>query len=167
MSDDEFTKEDWQKLNDSAFVKTDSILESAEHPFFAKKTLFTSILTNLGLFFVWLFLPTIFRWLFPNEPKALYDEFYILIVFLIIGIFACGFFIGYSATKLFRMNSSKQNDLQINSGFMSGYSSVDQRNRNYKIWFISAAAGVCNTLIIFVLTSIIRENVLQKIMRMI
>lgn len=165
MSDEEFTKEDWEKINKMAVEKAGSILESAEHPFFAKKNLFIAVITNLILFLIWLFLPHFFLWLFPNDRNVLYTDFFVLYVFLILGSFCCGFVIVYIANKLFHLYYSKNETTEINSGFMSGFSYVDNRNKNWKIWFLSAAGGVGNLLITVVLTNFLRQTVMEKILR--
>lgn len=157
MENEEWTKEDWNKLNNLAVQKSSSILDSAEHPYFALRTLGTALLINSGLFFTLLFLPKIILFFIGvplNTPK---DELFVYYGIFIIAVFCCGFFISYSAYKLFQINFAKPQLTKINSGFMSGYSDADERNRNWKIWFLSALGGVLNILLIFSLVELIES----------
>lgn len=78
-----------------------------------------------------------------------------------IALFFCGFFLTYSAYKLFQLKFVKKDETKINSGFMSGYSESDERSRNYKIWFISSLGGIVNIFLILGLVEII-ESVIKK-----
>jgi hypothetical protein len=156
MSSEEFTKEDWERINNYAVANSDAILESAEHPHFAKRNLLVAGAANLALIAAWILYPRIMLWLFPGEPEVLY-EFAVVYVFLILGTFACGFIFAYSACKLYRLYSGDSAATKIDSGLMSGFSYADNRDRNWKIWIISAAAGVVNLLLVRILVNVVGQ----------
>jgi hypothetical protein len=156
MPSEEFTKEDWERLNNYAVEKTGSILESAEHPHFVKRNLIVAGVTNLGLVAAWILIPRAILWLFPNDPGVL-AEFGVIYVFLILGTFVCGFIFAYSAFKLYRLYTADNSATKIDSGIMSGFSYADNRDRNWKIWLIAAAAGVVNLLLVRVFVNVLGQ----------
>lgn len=161
MATDEWTKEDWEKLNKMAVEKTGSILDSAEHPYFAAKNVGIAVLFNLGLLGGWILLPKLMGWWVGGSVGFDSVESVTYFVVFIIALFFCGFALSYSAYKMFQLKFAKPDQNKINSGFMSGYSEADERNRNYKIWFISSLGGFANIFLILGLVEII-EAILKR-----
>lgn len=159
MAIDEWTKEDWEKLNNMAFEKTDSILDSTEHSYFAAKTLVFALLLNFGILFGRLLLPKFFSFLIGGSPGFESTELFIYNAVFMIALFLCGFMITYSAFKWFKSKRAKNIEPKIASGFMSGFSKADERSKNYKIWFISSMGGFVNIFLIIGLVEIIEAFV--------
>lgn len=162
MPSDEWTKEDWERLNNMAVKETSFILDSAEHPYFAAKNLGIAILFNIGLLLSWIFLPKLMKWWVGGSVGSDAVESLTYFIIFCIALFFCGFSFTYSAYKLFQLKFSKKDETRINSGFMSGYSAADERNRNYKIWFISSLGGFVNIFLILGLVEIL-EAILKNL----
>jgi hypothetical protein len=162
MPSDEWTKEDWERLNNLAVKETNLILDSAEHPYFAAKNVGIAVLFNLGLLIGRLLLPKLMTWWIGGSVGFDAVELMTYYIIYIIALFFCGFAISYSLYKLFQLKFTKKDETRIDSGFMSGYSAADERNRNYKIWFISSLGGFVNIFLILGLVEII-EAILKNL----
>jgi hypothetical protein len=73
-----------------------------------------------------------------------------IVLFFVVGLFAAftiGFFLLFSAYKIYKNEISPDEDLHIDGGVMSGYEDEENSRKQFAGWLFGAAGALLNTVI--------------------
>jgi hypothetical protein len=140
---DEIRDEIYGSQEDSAEVEAIATeysqwTDKADLPYGAQKLFALALAADAALFILTLFGLGYVRYLLNSVQ---------VFAFGLIAAFVIGFFIAFSAYKIFKNDIQTDTEIHIDSGVMSGYSDYEAREREFTVWFLSAGGGVLNAIV--------------------
>jgi hypothetical protein len=138
--DDIFVDEEGREEAEAVTSLYAKLADATDAPFGAQMVLAAAILAELVLVAA--------TFLGMRYLQVLFDLN--IVLFFIVGLFAAftiGFFLLFSAYKIYKNEISPDEDVHIDGGVMSGYEDEENSRKQFAGWLFGAAGALLNTVI--------------------